>query len=1017
MLQAKLLCLKSQLRINQSGILMAASYQKGKRFQDEVADLYKLLGFRVQQNIEICGKKVDIFATIKVLNFSHRIIVECKTGMTKNESAVIREFKTLGDEARKSNEVDSIEIITSKPWGDKARGLAQNYGISLLSYDEKLSQLIDFEPYLKKIVSSFGERDPSQPDQPPLGKYYVKLMAKMRSKAEPTWQGCLDEYVSDWLKTKGKKRLAIIGEYGTGKTSFCRKLAHDLAETYLSSKEKKGRRIPIWILLGNFPKVQADFEGQIESFMRRYWNISNFNFNAFKKMNEVGLFLLIFDGFDEMAAKVDIDVIRGNLNQIDKLLSSSEAKAILTTRPEFFLTSEEERAVLEPEGLLLDERRKYIRLLLLPFDEPQIKEFLRKLIPLVSGSKHGWKYYYRKISKIRDLPDLSHRPVLLEMIAKTLPKLIKSGFPIDRPNLYRTYLEGELHRQKFEKGRAMILPLQDRWRIMEKIAVYLYVNNVYGLRASEELLPLVQEELNERQKQELESNFRDFLTCSFLTPESNSDLFRFSHRSFMEYLSASALAKEILQKKPSFFGKIRLTGQVLKFLAEMNPPTGTLWSWVDNTRQRASPEMAYIGGNALTILKMMGEPIKRDLSHVDIHGADLHNADLSSVNFQHANLNDCDLTNAVLDYADFQYATLENVRLEYLGPIKLAEMSRDGEIVVCCDDNDNVIVWNLKEDEINPIKVTHDYPLTTLSISGNGRLLATGDSSGIIKLWDLHTRKNILSTVHLGRVQALSFSPTQSLLVGAGNCVINVWGFNLDKQEIVQKMSLGPYRSQCYGNVIFSSDGQIFATGMFDDEIKIFNSKSLRLVKAIAVGDHPYYVAFDKNSKRIICGGSPQSTGIYGRKNLKAFSVKNGQLIASSPEVSGYSHVIKLCFLPNPGLIAAPRQATACVVDLWKIGKEKMFRIATLKDHSGGITSISCDAQGLNVVTGSEDRTLRIWDSRKLACIKELKTSKISCRGTKISWAKGLSEKQIRTLLGNGALTERETWQKYKETI
>lgn len=40
-----------------------AAVQKGANFEDTVADLYRLLGAEVIQNIEICQKKVDILAT------------------------------------------------------------------------------------------------------------------------------------------------------------------------------------------------------------------------------------------------------------------------------------------------------------------------------------------------------------------------------------------------------------------------------------------------------------------------------------------------------------------------------------------------------------------------------------------------------------------------------------------------------------------------------------------------------------------------------------------------------------------------------------------------------------------------------------------------------------------------------------------------------------------------------------------------------------------------------------------
>ena len=57
-----------------------SSVEKGKKFEDTVADIFRLLGAEVTQNIEICLKKVDILAVFRLPGSptAHRVIVECK---------------------------------------------------------------------------------------------------------------------------------------------------------------------------------------------------------------------------------------------------------------------------------------------------------------------------------------------------------------------------------------------------------------------------------------------------------------------------------------------------------------------------------------------------------------------------------------------------------------------------------------------------------------------------------------------------------------------------------------------------------------------------------------------------------------------------------------------------------------------------------------------------------------------------------------------------------------------------
>ena len=153
-----------------------ASVKKGKKFEKMVADLYILLKAEVVQNIEICQKKVDIFATFRLPGSSieHRVIVECKNEKKpRNQNQRVMELKGLLEIARKSGEADSAEIITNVTWSDQAKGFAKESGIVLLTYLDKMSQLLDFTNYLSSLVNNFEKGDPNRPTEPPLGAYYI----------------------------------------------------------------------------------------------------------------------------------------------------------------------------------------------------------------------------------------------------------------------------------------------------------------------------------------------------------------------------------------------------------------------------------------------------------------------------------------------------------------------------------------------------------------------------------------------------------------------------------------------------------------------------------------------------------------------------------------------------------------------------------------------------------------------------------------------------------------------------
>ena len=64
-----------------------------------------------------------------------------------------------------------------------------------------------------------------------------------------------------------------------------------------------------------------------------------------------------------------------------------------------------------------------------------------------------WSAHWEQIQRIYNLPDLARRPVLLDMIAQTLPEL-KEGQTLNAARLYQVYTDLWLGRE-IAKGRTL----------------------------------------------------------------------------------------------------------------------------------------------------------------------------------------------------------------------------------------------------------------------------------------------------------------------------------------------------------------------------------------------------------------------------------------------------------------------------------------------------------------------------------------------------------------------------------
>jgi len=637
------------------------SMRKGKKFEDDIADIYRLLGGKVFQNIEICNKKVDIFVKFKIPGSSseHKIIVECKNEERPvNQNVRIMQFKGILEVARKSGEADSAEIITRVPWSEQAKGFALKSDINLLTYKEKISSLMDFSPYLKNMIDRFEKGKNATGDDLPLSKYFVTPILEEDS-IENKRKKIKDNknFFKSWINGENNN-LVVFGEYGIGKTCLSKKIAYDFAKIFLNDPNN---RIPLLFNLGDFTK-SMDIESYVSSFLDRQCDVSNPRFKLFNLMNHAGLFILIFDGLDEMASRVHSDILELNLNEIEKISNSPKAKTILTSRIEYFINLKEERKCLNPQGELLPTREiKYERVYLLPWNEKQINEFLKKRVKSIKVGEKDWTYYRDTIHENPSLEDLSKRPVLLEMIIKTLPILVAKGTPLNRPNIFETYLLGELKRQKIKKGRKFIISEENRMILLQELALDFIDNDIYTTTYVDAIKYIKQ--IVKPPRDELEECTREFLSCSFLNRE--GDNYKFSHRSIMEYLAARALFTEINNDNLDKIARRKFPKEIIEFLSEFNVNKITLWNGVIKSRAADKKIYQFLGANCITILSKNDEDFLKgkDISNTYLYGADLSYTNLNNCNFNGTSLINTNLVGALLLKNDIKSAFLKNITI------------------------------------------------------------------------------------------------------------------------------------------------------------------------------------------------------------------------------------------------------------------------------------------------------------------------------------------------------------------
>jgi len=636
-----------------------ASVKKGRNFEKRVADLFKLLGAEVTTGIEIRGKKVDILAQLPVPGSRKpmRVIVECKNERNnRNQTARIREFESLLRDARRENEADALEFVTHRPMSEVAKGVAHKQGIEVLTYDEKMATLINFGPYLQTLVRRFSEdrtdtNDAQRTLEPALGKYYVPVSAEDVDDPERQEIQLLDYYVLEWASKDVSNHLAVLGEFGSGKTSLCLKIACDMARDYLD--DPGSCRIPILLNLANFRKAN-DIEAMITSFLDRECQVTNPRFGLFQAMNEAGKLVIILDGYDEMQAGFDQDIDEMNLRELDKLARPSRAKLLITSRSEYFMTGLEENQCFFLREPLWGREVIYKRLRIIPWNDEHIDNFLKKRVRLTDDPEHPWEYYAAQIRRSRGLYEMSKKPVFADMIVKTLPAFVSKGAPIDMSRLYEEYLKYEMRRQKISKKRTLELNQGQRMLLLGEIATYMYRKDALSV-PFDVATQIVSGALSpDPVRGKLDGITRELLAYSFLARR--EDRFQFYDRIMMHYFVAKRMRGEINANCPDMFGSRPIPDVVADFLIKMGVDWNFLWPWIAPTSKSDRVVTPYAGGNLIRLLT------RRD--RLALTGEDLSNSVLRKPKFFGADLRRTKFNGALIECGDFCAALFSKDQFE-----------------------------------------------------------------------------------------------------------------------------------------------------------------------------------------------------------------------------------------------------------------------------------------------------------------------------------------------------------------
>ena len=532
-----------------------------KKFQNDVANLFRLSGYDVKQDFLCAFKKVDLIITEYRLGKQHRIAVECKDwekNLSQHDISVI----SANYQPLVPKHVDEILIISREPLTETALAMVEaSQNLRHLTYTELHANIMDFRQYLGYLVSQYYSDG--------LDRYYIP--------PETSESEDLGDIIEKWLfdMSSTSEPIAILGSYGLGKSTFARHIAWKYASVAQTDPTK---RIPVLVRLGDISNEQS-LEGLFGKLFTATNFVRSYNFHTFEELNKLGRFLFIFDGFDEMKQMLSWTMFKHNLREMNRLVQG-KSKVLILGRPTAFLNEAEQKYALHGEKKLAYRYARdvdwpdYKEINLATFTKKQIETFLPAYLKyLVDAAKNPeqkeelekWiNCDLKKIFGESEIWDLIKRPVQLKMITEIIPDFRGDIIKLNNVHsLYDYFIDYVIDRES-KKNARLAFDSETRRKFACDVAFWLWsVKRERGITADVIPNELIQPYCDSNE--DFDETTRDLISACML--DRQGDRLFFPHRSIQEYLVAQAIFQRILGNTlPMTDLSDALSAQVTEFL-------------------------------------------------------------------------------------------------------------------------------------------------------------------------------------------------------------------------------------------------------------------------------------------------------------------------------------------------------------------------------------------------------------------------------------------------------------------